>query len=271
MTFTGLPTVAGLAVFAAMQMGRRPPYAPQRLGRLSPAGPSRRRPALLLGLAGAALAACVVGVLAVGSLSVIGICGFLALRHARRVRARDQMTAAVVELCRATAAELRSGRQVADAFATAAVAAPVALAESLRPAVTIGRRGDAADLTAVVIGCAAVDGCAGLRKLAACWRVAAVSGAALAPAIDRVADALQDEIDVGRDVTSALAGPRATVRVLAGLPVLGLLLGTAIGAHPVNFLVGSGPGVGCLLAAAVFDVVGVAWARQIAQAPAKVR
>ncbi len=103
----------------------------------------------------------------------------------------------------------------------------------------------------------------------ACWRVAAASGAALAPAIDRVADALQDEIDLGREVTSIMAGPRATVHVLAGLPLIGLLLGTAIGARPIDFLFGSAPGVGCLFGAVVFDALGVAWARRIARRAAR--
>jgi tight adherence protein B len=272
MIASGWPVVAGLAVFAAAQVTSHPAaLAPRRLGRLSPATevrrPRSRRPLLLLAVAGAGLAISVVGAVTVVVLAVVAAGGSLALRRARRTRAHEQMSAAVVELCRATAAELRAGRHVTDAFVTAARAAPETLAEYLRPGVTIGRRGDVADLTAVVVACAANDGCAGLRKLAACWRVAAVSGAALAPAIDRVADALQDEIDVGRDVASALAGPKATVRVLAGLPVIGLLLGTAIGARPLDFLLHTGPGVGCLLAAGAFDIAGVTWAKRIARAP----
>ncbi len=53
-----------------------------------------------------------------------------------------------------------------------------------------------------------------------------------------------------------MAGPRATVHVLAGLPVIGLLLGTAIGARPIDFLFGSALGVGCVVGAVVLD----AWA-----------
>src|SRR5450432_97614 len=104
-------------------------------------------------------------------------------------------------------------------------AGPRQLTTLLQPAITVGRRGDIADLANAVALVATNPGCAGLRRVAACWRVAAASGAALAPAIDRVADALQDEIDLGRDVTSTLAGPRATAHLLAGLPIIGLLLG----------------------------------------------
>ena len=148
-------------------------------------------------------------------------------------------------------------------------AGPTQLAVLLQPAVAVGRRGDSGDLADAVARAAASPGCDGLRAVVACWRVAAASGAALAPAIDRVADALQDEIDLGREVTSIMAGPRATVQVLAGLPLIGLLLGTAIGARPVDFLFGSAPGVGCLLGAVVFDALGVAWARRIARRAAR--
>jgi tight adherence protein B len=186
-----------------------------------------------------------------------------------RVRDLQHTRAAVVDLCRATAAELRAGRTSAEAFAVAVQSAPTRLRGPLLPAVAVARRGDNGDLADAVARVAPSPGCDGLRAVVACWRVAAASGAALAPAIDRVADALQDEIDLGRDVTSIMAGPRATVQVLAVLPMIGLLLGTAIGARPIYFLFGSAPGIGCLLGAVVLDALGVAWARRIARRAAR--
>ena len=186
-------------------------------------------------------------------------------------RARElQLTrTAIVDLCRAMAAELRAGRASAEAFAAAVQAAPPRLSAALQSAVAVGRRGDNGDLAYAVARVAQTPGCDGLRALVACWRVAAASGAALAPAIDRVADALQDEIDLSREVASIMAGPRATLQVLAGLPLIGLLLGSAIGARPIDFLFGSAPGVGCLLGAVVLDALGVAWARRIARRAAR--
>ena len=171
-------------------------------------------------------------------------------RGFRRARELLHTRAVVVDLCRALAAELRAGRASAEAFAAAVRAGPTQLRAVLQSAVAVGRRGDAGDLADAVARVAAIPGCDGLRAVVACWRAAAASGAALAPAMDRVADALQDEqdeIDLGREVTSIMAGPRATVHVLAVLPVIGLLLGTAIGARPINFLFGSVPGAGCVL------------------------
>jgi tight adherence protein B len=187
----------------------------------------------------------------------------------RRARELRQIRTAVVDLCRAMAAELRAGRASADAFAAAVQGGPTWLSAVLRPAVAVSRRGDSGDLADAVARVAASPGCDGLRAVVACWRVAAASGAALAPAIDRVADALQDEIDLGREVTSIMAGPRATVQVLAGLPVIGLLLGTAIGARPIDFLFGSSPGVGCVVGGVVLDALGVAWARRIVRRAAR--
>ncbi|HEY3923013.1 MAG TPA: type II secretion system F family protein [Acidothermaceae bacterium] len=186
-------------------------------------------------------------------------------------RARDLLLTrtAVVDLCRAMAAELRSGRASAEAFAAAVQAGPTRLSAALQSAVAVGRRGDNGDLADAVARVAESPGCEGLRAIVACWRVAAASGAALAPAIDRVADALQDEIDLGREVSSIMAGPRATVHVLAALPVIGLLLGTAIGARPIGFLFGSVPGVGCLVGAVVLDALGIAWSRRIARRAAR--
>jgi tight adherence protein B len=206
------------------------------------------------------------------SIGVDPVAAFIAWVHRRGFRRAlelRQTRIAVVDLCRAMAAELRAGRASADALAAAVQASPPLLAALLQPAVAVGGRGDSGDLADAVALVAANPGCDGLRAVVACWRVAAASGAALAPAIDRVADALQDEIDLSREVTSIMAGPRATVHVLAGLPVIGLLLGTAIGARPIDFLFGSVPGVGCVLGAVVFDALGVAWSRRIARRAAR--
>lgn len=190
-------------------------------------------------------------------------------RGFRRTRELSLTRTAVVDLCRAMAAELRAGRASAEAFAAAVQAGPTRLSTALQSAVAVGRRGDNSDLADAVARVAETPGCDGLRAVVACWRVAAGSGAALAPAIDRVADALQDEIDLSREVASIMAGPRATVHVLAGLPVIGLLLGTAIGARPIAFLFGSALGVGCVLGAVVLDALGVAWSRRIARRAAR--
>jgi tight adherence protein B len=274
-------TVAVAAVLAAagVALGGRPAAAPRRIAGVLPLVSTMRsadcRRQRLVAIAGVAAIAGLVSVRAIGVVGAASLFGgvaavALAVLRARKARERIEDRAGVVDLCRAMAAELRAGRAAAEAFAAAAHGAPARLSDLLRSAVSIGHRGDVADLADAVAAVARNPDCRGLSRIVACWRVAAASGAALAPAIDRVADALQDEIDVARDVASTLAGPRATVQLLACLPLIGLLLGTAIGARPAEFLVRSGPGVGCLVAAIALDVAGVGWARRIAARAARV-
>lgn len=223
----------------------------------------------------AALLSCTLAVVALGFFGAVAVTGAVAIgvlvgQRARQAKLLDETRVAVVDLCRAMAAELRAGQPLAGALTAAARGAPLPLAEALRPAVAVGRRGDAADLAEVLRAAARAPGCAGLRSIAACWQVATSSGSTLAPAIDRVGDALQDDIDVRRDVRSLLAGPRTTMRLLAVLPAVGLLLGTAIGARPLSFLLGSPAGLGCLVGALLFDAAGIGWSRRIAARAARV-
>lgn len=91
--------------------------------------------------------------------------------------------------------------------------------------------------------------------------VAQQLGAPLAAVLDDVAAAVVADAEAEAELTAALAGPRASVRVLLGLPVLGVLLGAAAGADPVAVLLdgrlGTASGVlGCGLA-----VGGWGWTR----------
>lgn len=91
--------------------------------------------------------------------------------------------------------------------------------------------------------------------LVAAWRVAAESGAPLAPALTAFAGAIRDRQEAARDIGIALAGPRATARIVLLLPsfaiVLALLLGVdLLGtlAQPLGFS-SAVLGVGLLLVA----------------------
>ncbi|MYU66461.1 hypothetical protein GTY91_27835, partial [Streptomyces sp. SID69] len=106
-------------------------------------------------------------------------------------------------------------------------------------------------------------GAEGLLGLAACWRVAVDQGAGLAAGLDRLDGALRAERDQRADLRAQLAGARATAVLLAALPVLGLLLGAAMGAAPLRVLLHSGPGLGCLLIGAVFEAAGLWWSARI--------
>ncbi len=102
--------------------------------------------------------------------------------------------------------------------------------------------------------------------MAAAWEVAGSSGTALASVLDRTARGLRDDDDARAEVLAALGPPRATARMLALLPLFGLALGASIGAHPIEFLVGTSWGLGCLFGGVGLALVGVWWVERLAAA-----
>ena len=74
------------------------------------------------------------------------------------------------------------------------------------------------------------------RALGAAWRVATVCGAPLAAALRAFAEALRDREAARRDIEVALAGPRATARIVMLLPLIAVLLGLLMGVDLVATL-----------------------------------
>ena len=181
-----------------------------------------------------------------------------ALRELRRHRheARDRRLA-VIELCDGIGAELSTGRAPDTALAAAAAFVDPAL----RVALESVRGGDvAAELDRL----ARLPGGEGLRLLAGCWRIGAERGAMFGDVVEGLASALREEEAHRAEVAAQLAGPRATARLLALLPLLGLAMGAALGARPLAFLFGGLPGLFCLLVGAGLDALGLWWTRRLA-------
>lgn len=164
--------------------------------------------------------------------------------------------AAVVEVVHALAAELRAGHPPGRAL-EAVAAAEGPLGAPLRQAAVAVRSGGSpgAELREV----ATLPGCAALRLVAAAWDVTESSGAATADVLERLGEGLDAEHDARQAMAAALAGPRATVWLLAVLPVVGVALGESIGAHPLRLLLHTGLGSLLLAGAVVLDGCGVAW------------
>ncbi|MFH9735091.1 type II secretion system F family protein [Streptomyces sp. NPDC017260] len=178
--------------------------------------------------------------------------------RARRNRERGQD--AVIALCGALAGEVRAGRQPGEALLYAAHDSG-GLGDGQAAVLAAARFGG--DVPGTLAAAARQPGAEGLRGLAACWRVAVDQGAGLAAGLDRLEGALRAERDQRSDLRAQLAGARATAVMLAGLPVLGLLLGGALGADPLRVLLHTGAGLGCLLAGGVLEGVGVWWVSRI--------
>ncbi|MFF4540920.1 type II secretion system F family protein [Streptomyces aureus] len=208
------------------------------------------------------------GVIAVLGASLVplflGAAGMPLLRRVRRAgearREQERRGDAVIALCGALAGEVRAGRQPGEALLAAARDAG-GLAEAQPLVLAAARFGG--DVPGALTEAAGRPGAEGLVGLAACWRVAVDRGAGLAAGLDRLEAALRAERDQRADMRAQLAGSRSTASMLAGLPVLGLLLGTALGADPLHVLLHTAPGLGCLVVGGVLEGVGLWWALRI--------
>lgn len=85
-------------------------------------------------------------------------------------------------------------------------------------------------------------------RLAWCLAICEESGAALADLLDTLAEDAETSADMHRALHSALAGPRATSRLLTYLPAIGLGLGQLLGINPLAVLTGNPAGRVALVA-----------------------
>lgn len=103
-----------------------------------------------------------------------------------------------------------------------------------------------------------------LGHLAACWRVAADAGTGLAPAVTRLAESARTAEDARVDLEGQLAGPRATARLLALLPAVGIGFGFLLGSDPLGWLLSESLGRICLAVGVLLTVAGAWWTGRIA-------
>lgn len=222
------------------------------------------RPGSLVAPLGAA--ACV-GVLTAGlpparlivALTIGGV-GLFALRQvqAERVRRRARAgRAAVAEAVGLMAAELRAGVLPQRVLSGLAPEFPF-LAAASRTADLGG------DVPAALRLEAVVPGREQLGELSSAWMVAERAGAPLAQVLDRLEASARDDREIEREVQSGVAPARATGRLMAILPAVGLMLGTGMGSDPVELLTSTVPGALCLAAGSACACAGVAWVNRIA-------
>ena len=104
--------------------------------------------------------------------------------------------------------------------------------------------------------------------LAACFDIAEASGCPLADVLARFAAQLEAEEDADAARQTALAGPKATVRLLTWLPLMGLGLGAALGVDPLSTLLGTPLGLAALVGGAALTVAGRLWSARLVRAAA---
>ena len=209
----------------------------------------------------AVLAAAVGAILSTPLVAALAAAGAAAgVRTWSRRRATAQVDASLRGLADglgALAADLRSGRSLVDAAAAAEQAcgdprAGRSLVRAVRtpeaaPAEAPGEIADA------------------LARIAAATRLSTRTGCSLAAVVTAVEDDLRARARHRAELRAATAGPRASAVVLAGLPVLGLLMGSGVGADPWRVLTTTTPGQGLLVCGVALEAAGLAWSHRLVE------
>ena len=190
--------------------------------------------------------------------ALAGGCAALAARAELRRRAGAQeeaRLAALGEALIALGAELRGGRSL-DEATRAAVAACAdddsgrALARAVRSPEE-GAGDDTGELGRA------------LGRVAAAARLSARTGCSLAAVVGAVEDDLRARSRQRLELRSATAGSQASAALLAGLPVLGLVMGGGVGADPWRVLTTTLTGQVLLVAGVGLEVAGLAWSTRL--------
>lgn len=240
----------------AVRRLRRVSLSGREAARARPSSSAGRWPvAPLAGAIAAALAAAV----STGLVAVLAGVAATAAAHAWLGRQRgerdDRRLLALTEALGALGADLRSGRSLESA--TDAAVAACADEECGR---ALGRAVRAPNPA----GTGEDDVLAGaLRRLSAGVRLSARTGCSLASVLAAVEDDLRARRRHRLELRAATAGPRASAMLLAALPLLGLAMGSGVGADPWGVLTTTPTGQVLLVAGVALECAGLAWSRAL--------
>lgn len=188
---------------------------------------------------------------------IVTLRAFLArlLGNSQRVRAIREDSIAAID---ALAAELRAGATPSQAFMVAG-GSPSVWPHTHAAAM---HHGDIA--AALLADVQEVPQLSALRSLNACLRVGIHSGSGLATSVSRLAQSLREAQETRFQLEAELAGPRATARMLAFLPLVGIGLGYLMGAQPLTWLISQPLGWVTLVVGIGLTALGVWWTSAIA-------
>ena len=158
--------------------------------------------------------------------------------------------------------ELRVGAHPVNAFCSAADEAGHPVGAAFHSVAARSRLG--ADVTTGLHTVAASSAHPALwHRLAACWQLACDHGLAMATLMRTAQRDIIERQRFSARVSAATAGARATAAILASLPILGILLGQLIGAHPLRFLLSEDAGRWLLLSGVTLACSGLLWCDRI--------
>lgn len=225
--------------------------------------PGRRRGALAvphLPTAVAAVAALAAGLLSTPLVSALAATGtFLGARSwlaARALRGREGRLGSLADGLGALAADLRAGRSL-DAATRAAVGAcgDDECGRALARAVRAPGRARSHPEDPVLDDA--------LGRITAAVGLSGRTGCSLAAVAAAVEDDLRARHRHRLELRAATAAPRASATLLAGLPLLGLAMGSGVGADPWGVLTGTAAGQVLLVAGVALEAAGLVWSRRL--------
>lgn len=161
---------------------------------------------------------------------------------------------------RALSSELRAGSSPSEALSRAAGNPPI-----WPHALAAARFGEPVNRGFMSDAALSPDLASALRQLAACWHVGVTRGAGLAVSVERLSLSLRAQQELQSTLRNELAAPRATSRMLAFLPIVGVAMGYLLGADPIAWFFGSSAGIFVLAIAVSLTLVGTMWTRRIVQ------
>lgn len=180
-------------------------------------------------------------------------------RQSQRAAAEGQSLQAAIDVL---VGELRVGAHPVRAFSVAADETHGSVAAAFRAVAARARLG--ADVPAGLRSAGDSSAMPGhWDRLAVCWQLAAEHGLGMSTLMRAAQRDISERQRFSTRVTSKLAGARATAAMLAGLPVLGVLLGQLIGAQPVRFLLDGHAGGWLLVVGTTLACGGLLWSDRI--------
>ena len=223
--------------------------------------PASTRPELLAVVVGL-VAAPVAGPGGAAAAATVAALSTHRLRSARAARRQAVERAELVDAIGLLVAELRVGAHPAAA-ADAAAAGDRSVHRVLRSVAAGAQLGAEVPLLLHRYAVAEPAIADGLARLASAWELADRHGIALAELVEAVRVDLDARVRIGNELRAQLAGPRASAVILGVLPLLGVLLGEAVGAGPVRVLVDTGLGQALLVLGTALACAGTAWSDRI--------
>jgi tight adherence protein B len=255
-------SAAALALSASLLVSPSSPR--RRLARRDQAR-SRRLTARTAGwfaLCAAAASAIFLPLTTVLAATVFAATASLRFRRRRRSRLGMAESRALETAIDVLVGELRVGAHPARAFAVAADETAGPVADSCRAVAARARLG--ADVTAGLRSVAETSALpAQWARLAVCWQLAAEHGLAMSTLMRAAQRDIVERQRFSGQVMSAMAGARATAAILAGLPVLSVVLGQLIGADPAAFLLAGHVGGWLLVIGVTLVCGGLLWSDRI--------